>query len=87
MKLQQSQVWKLDAEYLRIIRVERLEVDYLALKSLATGKPTRHKVSKKVFCRLLKTATLLSEEDVQDHLTLILVQRKVQASPTRPVME
>ena len=67
MKLQQSQVWKLDAEYLRIIRVERLEVDYLAMKSLATGKPTRHKVSKKVFCRLLKTATLLSEEDVQDH--------------------
>ena len=59
MKLQQGQVWKRGEEYLRIVRLERLEVEYKSLTDLASRDGTHHRTSKKEFCRLLKTATLL----------------------------
>jgi len=60
MKLCQSQVWKKDGQYLRIVRLERLEVEYKSMASLTTREGTRQVTSKKDFCRLLKGAHLLS---------------------------
>jgi hypothetical protein len=59
VKLQQDQVWKRGEKYLRILHLERLEVEYKSVKSLTTRAGTRHHVSKKDFCRLLKQARLL----------------------------
>ena len=59
MKLQQGQVWKQGKDYIRIVRLERLEVEYKILPSLASKEGTRHVTSKKDFCRLLKQARLL----------------------------
>lgn len=64
MKLAQNQMWKKGAEYLRIVHLERLEVQYKAITDLPSGKGTHHHVSKKEFCRLLKGATLLTHEQV-----------------------
>jgi hypothetical protein len=60
MKLCQGQVWKQGKEYIRIVRLERLEVEYKSLLSLANKKGTLHATSKKDFCRLLKGAKLLT---------------------------
>jgi len=51
MKLCQGQVWKQGKEYIRIVRLERLEVEYKSLLSLANKKGTLHATSKKDFCR------------------------------------
>jgi hypothetical protein len=64
MKLQQSQVWKQGDQYFRIVRLERLEVDYKAMKSPNTKKGTHHHAGKKEFCRLLKNATLLTDTEI-----------------------
>ena len=47
------------ANHWDVVRVERLAVEYKAMKSLAAKTGTLHKVTKKEFCRLLKTAELL----------------------------
>lgn len=60
VKLQQDQVWKTGAGYLRIVRLERLSVSYKSLKDLATRDGTHHEVSKKEFTRLIKSAVLLA---------------------------
>ena len=59
MKLCQGQVWKQGKEFIRIVRLERLEVEYKTQLSLANKQGTTHVTSKKDFCRLLKSATLL----------------------------
>ena len=59
MKLGQGQVWKQGKEYIRIVRNERLEVEYKVQLSLANKQGTTHVTSKKDFCRLLKGAKLL----------------------------
>jgi hypothetical protein len=59
MKLCQGQVWKKEKEFIRIVRLERLEVEYKSMTSLAGKEGSRHVTSKKDFCRLLKQATLL----------------------------
>ena len=59
MKLCQGQIWKHGQEYIRIVRLERLEVEYKSMTSLATKQGTKHVTSKKDFCRLLKNARLL----------------------------
>jgi len=60
MKLCQGQVWKKDKEYIRIVRLERLEVEYKSMESLAAKSGAKIVTSKKDFCRLLKGAHLLS---------------------------
>ena len=60
MKLCQGQVWKHGKEFIRIVRLERLEVEYKTLPSLASKAGTKHLTSKKDFCRLLKQARLLA---------------------------
>jgi hypothetical protein len=69
VKLQQGQVWKQGKEYIRIVRLERLEVEYKSLISLAGKEGTRHVTSKKDFCRLLKQARLLMPAKTTDPLT------------------
>ena len=59
MKLRQAQVWKEGGKYFRIVRLERLEVEYKFTTTLTAKKGTHHKISKKEFCRLLKQAELL----------------------------
>jgi hypothetical protein len=60
MKLSQGQLWKRDKEFIRIVRLERLEVEYKSLTDLASKEGTKHVTSKKDFCRLLKQARLLA---------------------------
>jgi hypothetical protein len=64
MKLKQSQVWKKGDEYLRIVRLERLVVDYKQMPSPNGNQGTHHQVSKKEFCRFIKDAVLLSDQEV-----------------------
>jgi hypothetical protein len=60
MKLCQGQVWKSGKEYVRIVKLERLAVEYKSLPNLGNKEGTLHQTSKKDFCRLLKNARLLS---------------------------
>jgi len=64
MKLQQGQVWKQGDQYLRIVFLGRLEVEYKAVRNLVTREGIRHHVSKKEFCRLLKKASLLTPAEI-----------------------
>jgi len=64
MKLQQSQVWKVGEHYLRIVRLERLEVDYKEQTSPNSKKGAHHHATKKEFCRLLKNGRLLTAEEL-----------------------
>ena len=60
MKLCQGQVWKSGKEYIRIVKLERLAVEYKSMTNLGNREGTLHQTSKKDFCRLLKGAHLLS---------------------------
>lgn len=60
LKLQQGQVWKHGDEFIRIVKLERLEVGYMTFKQLKAGTGRHHHTSKKDFCRLLKDCTLLA---------------------------
>ena len=66
MKLAQNQVWQQGDEYLRIVELDRREVQYKAVKNLLTREGTHHRVSKKEFCRLIKGATLLTHAEVRE---------------------
>ena len=59
LKLQQGQVWKMGGQFLRITRLERLAVEYKATPSPADKVGKVQQVTKKEFCRLIKTAELL----------------------------
>ena len=65
MKLSQNQVWRQGGEYLRIVELDRREVQYKLVTNLLTREGSHHRVSKKEFCRLLKGATLLTQEEVR----------------------
>ena len=60
MKLCQGQVWKKDKEYIRIVKLERLAVEYKSMPNLGNKEGTLHQTSKKDFSRLLKQAKLLA---------------------------
>lgn len=62
LKLRQGQVWKHGDEFIRIVKLERLEVGYMTFKKLKAGEGKHHHTSKKDFCRLLKTCTLLEQK-------------------------
>ena len=66
MKLCQGQIWKKDAQFIRIVRLERLEVEYKSQASLAGKAGTKIVTSKKDFCRLLKSAHLLQPAKAPD---------------------
>ncbi len=71
MKLCQGQVWKQGREYLRIVRLERLEVEYKSLSSLASKEGTKQVTSKKDFCRWLKQARLLRRDKTPSPLMIV----------------
>jgi hypothetical protein len=60
MKLCQGQVWKSGQQYIRIVKLERLAVEYKSMPNLGNKEGTLHQTSKKDFCRLLKRARLLA---------------------------
>lgn len=66
MKLEQNQVWKQGGEYYRIVQLERLEVRYKQVGDFGTGEGSHHHVSKKEFCRLIKGATLLTQDEIRE---------------------
>jgi hypothetical protein len=72
LKLRQGQVWKHGDEFIRIVQLARLEVGYKMVKDQKTGEGTHRRASKKDFCRLLKSATLLAP--------------KLPATPSPPIM-
>ena len=63
MKLRQNQVWHLGGEFVRIVALDRLEVQYKTMKNLATGEGKHVEATKKEFCRLIKGAKLLTPEE------------------------
>ncbi len=69
MKLAQGQIWKTSPEvhshegvsvYLRIVDLERLSVGYKEMLNPDTKDGNHKNASKKVFCRLIKRAELVS---------------------------
>jgi hypothetical protein len=62
MKLCQGQVWKSGKEYIRIVKLARLAVEYKSLPNLGNKEGTLHQTSKKDFCRLLHGAHLLAPQ-------------------------
>lgn len=60
MKLEQGQIWKQGDVYYRIVVWERLAIEYKVLADVESKEGTRHKVTKKEFCRLIKGGELLT---------------------------
>lgn len=65
MRLQQNQVYRKGDGFLRIVELQRLEVQYKEVRDLLTGAGTHHRASKKEFCRLIKGAELLTQDQVR----------------------
>ena len=59
MRLQQGLIWQQGEVFLRIVQLERLEVQYKSVTNIHTKEGTHHKATKKEFCRLIKGAKLL----------------------------
>ncbi|PAW84457.1 MAG: hypothetical protein B9S33_11625 [Pedosphaera sp. Tous-C6FEB] len=58
LKLQQGQVWQLGEQFIRIVRLERLAVEYKLTTGAVIKAGPNLKATKKEFCRLIKTAVL-----------------------------
>jgi hypothetical protein len=58
MKLRQGQVYKLDNQYIRIVVLERLAVEYKSMQSLRAKEGQHVRTTKKEFCKLIKPAVL-----------------------------
>lgn len=70
MKLEQGQIWKTSPDvhsnagksvYLRIVELERLTVVYKEMLEPNTKDGNHKQTTKKVFCRLIKSAELVSD--------------------------
>jgi hypothetical protein len=62
LKLQQNQLWKTTGgEYMRIVQLERLAVEYKSLLDPLSKDGTHHHATKKEFCRLIKGASLIDQ--------------------------
>ena len=59
MKLEQGQIWKQGALYLRIVQLERMAVAYKEMEDEFSLYGPHRYATKKDFCRLIKGATLL----------------------------
>lgn len=59
MRLQQDQLWKKGDVFIRITRLERLEVAYKTMHDPDTKEGDHQVATKKEFCRLLKGAELV----------------------------
>ena len=59
MKLQQGQLWDLGNQYVRIVVLERLAVEYKTIGNIDSNEGTHHRATKKEFCSLVKKAKLV----------------------------
>jgi hypothetical protein len=59
IKLRQAQVWKVGSDYFRIVKLERLVVDYKSTPTHNAKEGIHVRTSKKEFCRLIKDAELV----------------------------
>lgn len=66
VRLAQNQVWRQGDTYFRVVHLERLEVQYKAIINLLSGDGIHYHASKKEFCRLIKGATLLDQNEVRE---------------------
>ena len=66
MKLQQGQRWKTADQTVRIVKLERMAVDYKVIPEEVPDvdpvEGVRHSVTKKEFCRLIKGAVELASD-------------------------
>jgi hypothetical protein len=60
MTLQQNQLWQKNDQFFRIVNLERMAVDFKTLTSAESKEGPHQRLPKKEFCRLLKSAKLLS---------------------------
>lgn len=60
MKLEQNQIWQQGELFFRIVRLERLSVEFKEMSNPATKHGRHHQCSKKEFCRIIKGAALVS---------------------------
>jgi hypothetical protein len=65
MKLQQGQVWKTEAEFIRVVKLERLAVDFKVFDGVSPQDGSHQRMTKKQFCRLINGARLLLTEEVK----------------------
>lgn len=56
MRLHQNQLWRQGRDLYRIVHLERLAVEYKKLDPDDSANGTRHRATKKEFCRLIKGA-------------------------------
>lgn len=61
LKLKQGQIWQTDGAYLRIVRLERMAVEYKSTARPDTKNGRHHHATKKEFCRMIKGANLLDD--------------------------
>ncbi len=62
MRLFQDQVYQKGEQFIRIVRLDRYEVEYKTIKGSAKGEGTVAVAVKKEFCRMLKGMTLVVPE-------------------------
>ncbi|MDF1814013.1 MAG: hypothetical protein P1V20_17550 [Verrucomicrobiales bacterium] len=58
MRLYQNQIWRKGETTFRIVRLERLAVEYKEVSDSTPEEGKHHSVTKKEFCRLIKDASL-----------------------------
>ncbi len=58
VKLRQGQVWIHGTEFIRVVRLDRLEVAFKIFMKLGSDEGQHHRASKKEFCRMVKNCTL-----------------------------
>ena len=65
MKLQQGQIWNLGDQFVRVVSLERLSVEYKLMKNLQSRDGTHQTSPKKEFCRMIKHAILLTPQEAR----------------------
>lgn len=66
MRLFQDQIYQKGDRFLRIVRLDRYEVEYKDTTGSVKGEGTQQVLAKKEFCRLLKGMTLVVPEKKAD---------------------
>ena len=63
LKLVQGQLWKCaNGDLLRIVRWERMAIEYKKIENLESGEGSVLQVTKKEFCSLIKGGELLEQK-------------------------
>lgn len=88
MKLQQDQLYQKGEEYIRIVKLERLAVDYKILRDVRVREGIHLRMTKKEFCRLIKGTTLVSPEKQKEMLLSRepVVGSELDSTPVAPPM-